>query len=202
MTDDQRPGPESAFTILAEGFSDISGRFPVGLVSGNEGLALSLCKSLRIQSSWLEFTASCWKDSTVEEIRAWIWMHSCAMRGEYGDDVEAVCRDATNMYKMVEESRDKRQREETANTNNRGMTADEIARLLRLLGDGAAVAILRTARDSTKTAEDRMITIIETDSRYEGFNSNQWAELLAVTAAAVRQTGFWKERKRRKEWAE
>ena len=80
--------------------------------------------------------------------------------------------------------------------------AQLVERTLALCGDGRALQIASIARDKAKSADDRMRELAELDSRYEGFDSAKWGELLEVTSAAIRATQFWKARKRRKEWGE
>jgi len=80
------------------------------------------------------------------------------------------------------------------------VSASEVARLLHLIGDGDGIKVLTIARNESRTAEQRMIELVRMDQRYDGYNSVQWGELLAVDPAAVRQTEFWKQRKHRKEW--
>ncbi|MEI8375216.1 MAG: hypothetical protein WCJ35_20540 [Planctomycetota bacterium] len=78
-------------------------------------------------------------------------------------------------------------------------SAEEVGRLLHLLGDGDGIKILAIARNELRTAEQRMIDLVRVDQRHDGYNSVQWGELLAVDPAAIRQTDFWKDRKNRKE---
>ncbi|MGA2259628.1 MAG: hypothetical protein ABSG53_33545 [Thermoguttaceae bacterium] len=79
-------------------------------------------------------------------------------------------------------------------------SAEMVGRVLLLCGDGRGFEIFRVARDQSKSVNERMTAIVQLDSRYDGFNSKKWAELMAVTAGAVRQAPFWIARKDRKEW--
>jgi hypothetical protein len=78
--------------------------------------------------------------------------------------------------------------------------ADEtVGRLLHLVGDGTGVKVLSIARDQAKPANDRLVALVNLDRRFDGYNSTQWGELLGVTPEAIRQTEFWKTRKKRRE---
>jgi ribosome maturation protein Sdo1 len=52
-----------------------------------------------------------------------------------------------------------------------------------------AVAI---AADASQSADERMRKIAQLDSRFYGKSSTEWASLLRISDAAVRQTDFWK----------
>ena len=80
------------------------------------------------------------------------------------------------------------------------VSAEEVGRLLHLIGDGDGIRILTIARNESRTAEQRMMDLVRMDQRFDGYNSTQWAELLAVRPPAVRQTEFWRNRGHRKEW--
>ena len=81
------------------------------------------------------------------------------------------------------------------------VSADEVGRLLDLIGEGTAIKILKVAKDQSLTVDQRMRALVLLDQRLDGRDSPKWAELLDVTEAAVRKADFWKERKTRKEWA-
>jgi hypothetical protein len=91
---------------------------------------------------------------------------------------------------------------EAAVPEPQAVNAEEVKRLLALCGDGRAVQILSVARNEAKSVDDRMRALVELDPRHDGFKSKQWAELLNVTEGAVRQAPFWKDREKRKEWAQ
>jgi hypothetical protein len=88
---------------------------------------------------------------------------------------------------------------QTAKPAPRVASAAIVERLLVLVGDGRALQILSVAKDKAKSVDNRMLAIVKIDSRFEGFNSRLWAELLDVTPAAIRKACFWKSRKTRKE---
>jgi hypothetical protein len=69
--------------------------------------------------------------------------------------------------------------------------------VLAAVADESALAILNVAKDSARTADERMRVIYAIDNRTVGWTSGRWAEVLEVTAAAVRQTDWWKNERRR-----
>jgi hypothetical protein len=69
--------------------------------------------------------------------------------------------------------------------------------VLASVADENALAIVKLAGDSTKTADERMRAIYAIDNRAVGYTSTRWATILSVSAPAVRQTDWWKiDRKR------
>jgi hypothetical protein len=84
-------------------------------------------------------------------------------------------------------------------TPKAALVEEEVRRLLQLLGEEDAVKILDLAHNDKKSADDRMREIIKEDRRFDGFDSYKWAQLLNVTASAIRQTVFWQDRKARRE---
>jgi hypothetical protein len=79
-------------------------------------------------------------------------------------------------------------------------TDELVGRLLTHTGDETALKVLSIARDQSRTVEERMQALVAVDCRYQGYNSEQWADFLEVSSPAIRQTDFWKTRKQRKEW--
>jgi len=68
---------------------------------------------------------------------------------------------------------------------------------LEAVTDENAIAIIKVAEDRTKTTDEKMRAIYAIDRRAVGWDSPKWARLLGVSAAAIRQTDWWrKERKR------
>ena len=65
------------------------------------------------------------------------------------------------------------------------------ARISDVLLGGGRTAILKIAHDRDAAANDRMQDIIRIDSTWAGKDSGEWAELLGVTAQAIRQTACW-----------
>jgi hypothetical protein len=51
--------------------------------------------------------------------------------------------------------------------------------------------VLRVARDTNRTAEERALEICRLERRFLAWNAEQWGELLGVTSAAIRKTDFW-----------
>jgi hypothetical protein len=74
-----------------------------------------------------------------------------------------------------------------------------VGRLLYLSGDGTGVGVMRIARDTTRTVNERLYALVILDQRYEGYDSPKLAELCDVTDAAIRKTEFWTTRKTRRE---
>ena len=68
-----------------------------------------------------------------------------------------------------------------------------VAAALAAVVDPDAIAIARVAGDGSQTADQKMRAIYAIDNRAVGWNSSKWAEVLSVTAAAVRQTDWWRE---------
>jgi hypothetical protein len=64
-----------------------------------------------------------------------------------------------------------------------------IEAVLRLEENQAVLAIAGSA----KTAEEKLRELCAFDKRFLAWDSPQWADLLGVTARAVRDTRFWKE---------
>jgi hypothetical protein len=64
--------------------------------------------------------------------------------------------------------------------------------LLEAVTDENALAIIEVAQDASKSADDRMRAIYAIDNRVVGWRSGKWSKVLRVTAAAVRQTDWWK----------
>ncbi len=52
--------------------------------------------------------------------------------------------------------------------------------------------IVAIAADAAKSADERMRRISEIDRRVCAWTSSRWADLLRVSASAIRQTGWWK----------
>jgi hypothetical protein len=65
-------------------------------------------------------------------------------------------------------------------------------RVAQAVGDENAVKVLTIANRKDWSGERKMEEIIRLDTRFAGKDSNEWATLLGVTAAAVRSYGLWK----------
>jgi hypothetical protein len=63
--------------------------------------------------------------------------------------------------------------------------------------DENAIAIINVAQDTTRTADQKMRDIYAIDNRVVGWNSPKWARVLRVKDAAIRQTEWWKEERKR-----
>lgn len=61
-----------------------------------------------------------------------------------------------------------------------------------VLLDSADVEIMKIARNTDLGGEDRMLEILRIDRRFEAKKSTWWANLLQVSAPAVRQYDTWK----------
>lgn len=137
--------------------------------------------------------------------------------GKHGEQLRAVCLAASRMMRQIEAmdppaaspaleipaaEQQAPAEPQTPERPAQDVLAEEVGRLLHLVGDGEGVKILSVARDQSLPADQRMRALVEIDKRMEGYDSTQWADLLQVTTAAIRQTDFWKTRKQRKEWGE
>jgi hypothetical protein len=65
-------------------------------------------------------------------------------------------------------------------------------RVAQVIGDDNTARILAIVQRSDLTGEQKMEAILREDKRFAGKNSTQWAEILDVSAAAVRGYGLWK----------
>jgi hypothetical protein len=74
----------------------------------------------------------------------------------------------------------------------------QIARFAQAVGDDNALKIIAIAQRSDLSGEKKMKEILKIDRRFEGKDSNQWADLLGVSAAAVRGYQTWKDLQRRR----
>jgi hypothetical protein len=73
----------------------------------------------------------------------------------------------------------------------------DLRSVLAAVADDNALAIVAVAQDPERTVDERMRDIYIIDNRAVGWTSGKWAEVLRVTAAAVRQTGWWKHERKR-----
>jgi hypothetical protein len=71
-------------------------------------------------------------------------------------------------------------------------TEELMLRMAQAVGDDNAAQILAVAQRKDLTGERKMEQILRMDRRYAGKNSNDWAILLGVKPAAIRQYAIWK----------
>jgi hypothetical protein len=74
---------------------------------------------------------------------------------------------------------------------------DTNTRLLAMF-DEHDMEIVKIAGDSDLPVDDKAVSIMKIDSRYAGYDSPKWGQLLNVSAAAVRKCDFWKTLQERK----
>jgi hypothetical protein len=58
--------------------------------------------------------------------------------------------------------------------------------------DSTGAKVFEIARRKDLTANQKGLLILQLDDRYEGYNSDKWGKLLAVTGANVRKCEFWR----------
>ena len=68
----------------------------------------------------------------------------------------------------------------------------EIMRIAQAYGGSELATILGIAKQPSLSADEKMKQIVRIDRSFQGKDSNDWATLLEVTPAAVRQTESWK----------
>jgi hypothetical protein len=72
------------------------------------------------------------------------------------------------------------------------ITGAALERLAAVIGDDNTARIIATANHEELSVDDKMRAIAHIDCRFRGWNSEQWAQLLGKSSAAVRKTETWK----------
>jgi hypothetical protein len=74
----------------------------------------------------------------------------------------------------------------------------QMLQVIQAAGDDNLMRILAIARRKNIAVDEKMRLIVEVDCRYLGKDSNSWAKLFGVSAAAIRGCAFWKEIRKHK----
>ena len=122
---------------------------------------------------------------------------SNGMRPEHANDAWTC---AQTILTVAEQSEWRKQQAEAGNQQaeqkpDAGYTNDaeqQLQRGAQAVGDDTAAAVMAITQRTDWSADRKMSEIIRLDQRFRGKDSNDWATLLNVRPAAVRQTDTWK----------